>query len=316
MWPSGVGLFNDSNLLTNLVEFQGLKMQFMANRGAVRRYSLHLSARSRKTTILIGKTRIWYSITYDFTLTLARGMLTRVMLTSEWKIKGVNMKLSKIIVAGLAVLSCGCLVQSVNAIPTLTLSDGTTTIVVTDGSAMDSSPLAGAVLFNGAVGSNFFLNVSTGVTKPLSGSASAPSMDLNSVNLATGAGTLTITFSETGFTAFPGILTGDVGGTVALGGSFTNIVMQNALNLVTNGPFAPLPIGFSGSGSAALIDGAPYSLTQTAILTFGPGGGMTSFNAAATVVPSVPDGGMTVTMLGIGLLTVGAARRIYRRATV
>jgi len=53
MWPSGVGLFNDSDLLTNLVEFQGLKMQFMANQGAVRRYSLHLSARSRKTTILI-----------------------------------------------------------------------------------------------------------------------------------------------------------------------------------------------------------------------------------------------------------------------
>ena len=53
-------------------------MQFMANPGAVRRCSLHLSTSSRKTTILIGKTRIWYSITYDFTLTLARGMLISV----------------------------------------------------------------------------------------------------------------------------------------------------------------------------------------------------------------------------------------------
>ncbi len=223
------------------------------------------------------------------------------------------MKLSKIIVAGLAVLSCGYLVQSVNAIPTLTLSDGTTTIVVTDGSALDSNTLAGAVTFNGALGTNFILNVSTGLTKPLTGSASAPSIDLNSVDFATGAGTLTISFSETGFTAFPGILTGDVGGTVGAGGSLTNIVMQNGLDLVTNGPFGPG--AFSGSGSAALIDGAPYSLTQTAILTFGAGGGMTSFNAAGTVV-GVPDGGMTLTMLGIGLLVVGAAGRIYRIATV
>ena len=223
------------------------------------------------------------------------------------------MKLSKIIVAGLAVLTCGCLVQSVNAIPTLTLSDGTTTIVVTDGSALDSSTLAGAVTFNGALGTNFILNVSTGLTKPLTGSASAPAIDLNSVDFATGAGTLTISFSETGFTAFPGILTGDVGGTVGAGGSLTNIVMQNGLDLVTNGPFGPG--AFSGSGSAALIDGAPYSLTQTAILTFGAGGGMTSFNAAGTVV-GVPDGGMTLTMLGIGLLVVGAAGRIYRIATV
>jgi hypothetical protein len=185
--------------------------------------------------------------------------------------------------------------------------------VVTDGDSMDSNTLAGAVTFNGSLGI-FILNVSTGLTKPLAGSASAPSIDLNSVNFATGAGTLTMTFSETGFTAFPGILTGDVGGTIGPGGSLTNIVMQNALNLVTNGPFSPG--AFSGSGSAALIDGAPYSLTQTAILTFGPGGGMTSFNAAGTVVGSVPDGGMTLTMLGIGLVAVAAAGRIYRKATV
>ncbi len=224
----------------------------------------------------------------------------------------INMKLSKIIVAGLAVLSCGCLVQSVNAIPTLTLSDGVTTIVVTDGSAMDTSTLAGAVVFTGSLG-NFSFTASAGLTKPQAGSASAPSIDLSSIAQATGAGTLTVTFSETGFTAFPGILTGDIGGTIATGGSLTNIVMQNALNLVTNGPFGPG--AFSGSGSAALIDGAPYSLTQSAILTFGAGGGMTSFDAAGTVV-GVPDGGMTLTMLGIGLVAVGAAGGIYRRAKV
>jgi len=223
------------------------------------------------------------------------------------------MKLSKIIVAGLAVLSCGCLVQSVNAIPTLTLSDGTTTIMVMDNGAGDLDPTLGSVVFNGAVGSNFNINTSAGLTKPADGSASAPSIDLDGLTHALGAGTLTMTFKETDFTAFPGILTGSFSATVGAGGSATNIVMQNALDLVTNGPFGA-PGGFS-SGSAALIDGAPYSLTQTAILTFGARGGSTSFDAMGSV-PSVPDGGTTATMLGIGLLAVGAARRIYRRATV
>src|SRR5947207_8935900 len=119
------------------------------------------------------------------------------------KTKEVNMKLSKIIVAGLAVLTCGCLVQSVNATPTLTLSDGINApLVITDGSLMDSSPLPGAVVFVGSYG-NHDLDVSTGMTKPFAGSASAPSIDLSVSDHATGTGTLTITFSETGFTAFP-----------------------------------------------------------------------------------------------------------------
>ena len=223
------------------------------------------------------------------------------------------MKLIKSLTAGLtAIVVASGLALSAHATPTLTLSDGTTTIMVMDNQAGDLDPTLGSVVFNGAVGTNFNINTSAGLTKPGDGSASAPAIDLSSLNHALGAGTLTITFSETGFTAFPGILTGHIGGTIAVGGSLTNVVMQNALDLVTNGPFGPGP--FSGTGSAALIDGAPYSLTQTAILTFGARGS-TSFDAMASV-PGVPDGGTTVTMLGIGLLAVAAARRIYRRATV
>ena len=223
------------------------------------------------------------------------------------------MKLIKSLTAGLtAIVVASGLALSAHATPTLTLSDGTTTIMVMDNQAGDLDPTLGSVVFNGAVGTNFNINTSAGLTKPGDGSASAPAIDLSSLNHALGAGTLTITFSETGFTAFPGILTGHIGGTIAVGGSLTNVVMQNALDLVTNGPFGPGP--FSGTGSAALIDGAPYSLTQTAILTFGARGS-TSFDAMASV-PGVPDGGTTVTMLGIGLLAMGAARRIYRKATV
>jgi len=224
------------------------------------------------------------------------------------------MKLIKPLIAGLiAIVVASGLALSAQATPTLTLSDGTTTIMVMDNGIGDVDPTLGSVVFVGAVGSNFNINASAGLTKPGDGSASAPAIDLSSLNHALGAGTLTITFSETGFTAFPGILTGHIGGTIAAGGSLTNVVMQNGLDLVTNGPFGPG--AFSGSGSAALIDGAPYSLTQSAILTFGARGGSTSFDAMGSV-PGVPDGGTTVTMLGIGLLAMGAARRIYRRAKV
>ena len=224
------------------------------------------------------------------------------------------MKLIKPLIAGLiAIVLASGLALSAHATPTLTLSDGTTTIMVMDNGAGDLDPILGSVLFNGAVGSNFGVQAAAGLTKPADGSASAPAIDLDGLTHALGAGTLTMTFTETDFTAFPGILTGSFSATVGAGGSATNIVMQNALDLITNGPFGA-PGGFS-SGSAALIDGAPYSLTETAILTFGARGGTTSFDAMASV-PGVPDGGTTVTMLGIGLLAVGAAGRIYRRATV
>src|SRR4051812_12818330 len=52
-------------------------------------------------------------------------------------------------------------------------------LLVTDGDANDlAASTAGAIVFSGSVG-NFFITVDTGVSKPLSGSAASPDMDLS-----------------------------------------------------------------------------------------------------------------------------------------
>src|SRR2546426_8938785 len=79
------------------------------------------------------------------------------------------------------------LILSVGGGPTVTVND-------TDGD--------GVVTFAGALGI-FSVNVTTGVTKPTLGSAALPHMDLNTLNIAGGAGDLTITWSDVGFTGPP-----------------------------------------------------------------------------------------------------------------
>src|SRR5215472_1729141 len=81
----------------------------------------------------------------------------------------------------------------------LTLSDGMGhSVDIVDGGLGDACGTADCVTFVGSVG-NWTLNVTTGVD----GSAAAPAIiHLNSVDTAVAnAGTLTITFSDTGFTA-------------------------------------------------------------------------------------------------------------------
>ena len=218
------------------------------------------------------------------------------------------MKLSKIIVASLAVLSCACLVQSVNAIPTLTLSDGIAadTKTIVDNGVGDLNPDSGIVLFSGSLGV-FNINVTSGFTKPAVGSAAAPEIDISSFNNATAAGTLTITFSEGGFTGFPGTVKADFGGT-QMNGNATNTVLQNGMLLTTIGPLSGT--NFSGGMSGSLTGGAPYSLTQSVVMNFTAAGDK-SFDAHVGV--AVPDGGMTVTLLGLGLAGLAGVGRLRQR---
>ena len=208
-----------------------------------------------------------------------------------------------------AVSMLGLLSQPARAIPTLTLSDGgANTVTIVDNGAGDQNSALGAVTFIGSLGI-FNLNVSTGLTKPAQGSAAAPQIDLNSIDTSTGAGTLTITFSEDGFTGFPGTFHDHFGGTQT-NGSIVNTVLQNGMLLVTNGPFSTA--SFSGDASGALTGGAPYSLTQSVALTFS-GPGMKSFDAGGNVPPAVPDSGMTVTLLGLGLAGLAGVGRLRQR---
>ena len=112
----------------------------------------------------------------------------------------------------LAILLTG-MMNSAYAILTISITQGATTFIVADGSALDMSGAAGVVTFIGNVGS-FSVNVSTGISKPVVGSPTFPQLDLNSVDVSSGAGgTLVLKVTDTDFvsTPFPGFYT-ELGG--------------------------------------------------------------------------------------------------------
>jgi hypothetical protein len=197
---------------------------------------------------------------------------------------------------------------------TLSLNDGINPVLqIQDNQAGDLNPALGAVNWSGSIGT-WVLNVTTGVTKPLFGSAAQPSMDLNSVNISAGAGTLQIMFSEIGFTAGPGATASmDIGGT-ARGGNvtFTSYFDNNnglfSLNQ-TIGTIGPLAANaFSGSLSNAIPTISPYSLTELVTVNL-PNGGIASFDASLNVAAPIPSAGL---MMGSGILLclLGIRRKI------
>jgi hypothetical protein len=214
------------------------------------------------------------------------------------------------------------LVGNAIALPTLYLSDGTVggTVTIVDGGPLDSSPDAGVVTYNGSVGANWTLNVTTGMSKPLLGSARQPWMDLNSVNATSkGAGTMTIKFSDNGFGPVNGKLVSKIGGTTQGKVSMNtyadagNNIFALTTPLTTQGIFGngSTSVPFASSASYSLAMGAelPFSLTEVATITHTKRA-VTSFNEELRV----PDSGMTLAMLGSGLIALTAFARTRKTA--
>lgn len=196
--------------------------------------------------------------------------------------------------------------ERAQAVATLTLDAGGTNVVtIVDGGAGDINATVGAVTFSGALGV-WTVNVSTGITKPVIGSSTSPQMDLNSVDVSTGAGTLIITFSESGFNTPAGQLFAEIGGTQNGGLATTKFVALQNTNVITSiGALSGTPM--SGTAVGNLAASANWTLTHQVTIVH-TAAGTTSFDAACQ---PVPDGGMTAAMLGLGLVAVEGLRRKF-----
>ncbi|MBH0176687.1 MAG: PEP-CTERM sorting domain-containing protein [Nitrospira sp.] len=210
----------------------------------------------------------------------------------------------------LGVAAIGILLpQQASAVPTLMLSDGITThtVVLSDGAATDQSTEPGVVVFNGAIGS-WSVNVTTGIVL----NEGRPYMDLNSINVSSTSAsstTLSIYFSETGFTTDNGFWEAAIGGTARnsiqystyLGTS--NNLFDTSTGLTNSGPLGSG--AFSSTLTSLNIVTGPYSLTQYVQIQHGAGTRSTSFNAELRSVPE-PS---ALLLMGLGFLGLALWRR-------
>jgi hypothetical protein len=203
---------------------------------------------------------------------------------------------------------CGIFFISTNVFAlSIMLDDGLGNVVTrTDGVGAD--PVAdGVITFNGSlgVGSPWMVNVITGISKPLLGSASNPSMHLNSVNVSTiGAGSLKIWMTDTDFGPNPSItgfnygFGGITNGTVQLDvyADAANNKFGTGTDLGSLGPFSGG--AFSGTGMGLFNDTDEYSLSMLVSISHGDGIKISSFDAEINPVPEPA----TMFLLGGGLI--------------
>ena len=191
-------------------------------------------------------------------------------------------------------------------------------VTVKDGDVTDQMAANGVVLFNGSL-AGWAINITTGLSKPAVGSATAPLLDLNSVNLSSSStGSIDIWLTDTDFTALPSAtavlaaIGGTTSGTVSYQTFFdsSNTPFGTASLLTSSGPLAPPAFSSNKYGTLSSTD--PFSLTLLVSITHDAAYELSSFDA--TVKVPEPD---TVLLLAIGslALVLAARRRILTSAS-
>ena len=219
--------------------------------------------------------------------------------------------------------------------------------IITDQGPGDINPVVGAITFSGPVGTNFIVNVTTGISMPpVPGGIGYAELDLNSVNVASaGAGTLRITLVQGDDPTAPGTggyTTGPVGtlGLLAtIGGTLTapagstltaqswanptNAVIPLGLDQAVGpiGAIGPVPAGsvsafppfvtgpgaFSATGVAAFTRGTGPYSLFSQVTVSFSGSGSVSFDENQLVIPA--PGGLVLALTGLPVLGLGYLRR-------
>jgi hypothetical protein len=216
--------------------------------------------------------------------------------------------LASVALCGAAALVCS---PSAKATVQITLTNGVSSVTVTDGGVGDVCAAVDCVTFSGALG-NYLINVSTGIGMQ----STNPFLDLNSVNVTTqgNAGLLTIAMSSNGYTVPAPQFSFQVGGTSSLGGASSfaayggnSNTLFDTSQLLGSLSFPSSP--YSGTTTSSVGATAnPYSLTVVAQLN-GITPGSASFDAAIDMVPEPA----TMSLLGATLLlAAGGLRRKLR----
>src|ERR1039458_426962 len=200
--------------------------------------------------------------------------------------------------------------------PTLSISDGVDPVItIFDNGLGDLNGTIGALTLSTNLGV-WNLSIATGVTYPALGSFTNPVMDLVIQASSTGAGSLTYTFSDIGFSPpkVPGTnLSTTVSGHVISGaptsvdysvyGDPSDVLGAKTVLLTTTGTNA-LPVLISNSGLIGLSD--PFSLTQVVQLN---ASGASSVSVDASLSATPEPSGTALTLLGLAFLVVGLAHR-------
>jgi hypothetical protein len=206
---------------------------------------------------------------------------------------------------------------SASAVPMLRLSSEGHTVTVTDNGAGDLSDTDGLVLFYGSL-PGWSINITSGFSKPLLGSALQPILDLASANFTSygGASALEIWLTDTDFAP-----TSSAHTMAGIGGTTDGTVTYQAYYDSTNTAFGTGNLladmsfsnwAFSGSEGGSLTALNPFSLTlyvnilHDAALPFR----LTSFDASVKVPEPT-----ALALFAAGVLAVGfVARRRFAPA--